>query len=186
MCHSDRELKTSDSRNCCQHKMGGGSSRKGVVEKPCARPPHSTGKLLLQTLATPSTDSAAVGSYLSCSMEGVLTSATTENDPELWRFVYVDGPCKQGETPKKHDLFRLQNTGRKRVIRADGPLLTCVQEGSESSNELFYLLDTAKDGYYFIRSNASNAFLSLGKDTTIMLLADRTAESCHWKLMPSF
>ena len=160
--------------------MGGGSSRKGE-EKPCARPPHSAGKFLLQTLcnASLSTDGAG-GTYLSCSAEGVLTSMTTENDPELWRLSYVEG-----DTATKHDLFRLQNTGRKRILRADGPLLSC-SEGSESSNELFYLLGTPNDEYYFIRSNASNAFLSHSKDGTIMLLADRTAESCYWKLIPSF
>ena len=197
--------------------MGGGISKKNenTMDVPLSkRPPHDTGKFLLHSLVnggnssdgsggtsytTFSTHSVThsltlhlrnTGTYLSLSEDGQLCGAQTENDPELWRLSYENK--SSAEQPKQHDLLRLTNTGRKRVLCVDAvtrTLSSVTDDGSVAApNQLFYLLQAGakEEGFYLIRSNSTLLFLSHTKDNVVTLSSDRHADDVRWKLLPSF
>ena len=176
--------------------MGGGTSKTTNENAPLSkRPPHDTGKFLLHSFVNggTSTTDGSGGLYLSISENGTLCGAPTQNDPELWRLSYLNKPCNDGEQPKQtHDLLRLTNTGRKRVLSVDAvaPQLCSVPDDASATSapdQLFYLLQAGpKDGFYVIRSNSTLLFLSHTKENVVSLSSDRNADDCAWKLLPSF
>ena len=174
--------------------MGGGQSKsQATIDRPLTkRPAHDTGKFLLQSLANEGTSTDGSGGlYLSLSEDGQLCGAKTENDPELWRLTYENLSSNAGKQPTQHDLLRLTNTGRKRVLSIDAVTSQLYSVSTDAINatpdQLFYLLQAgSKEGFYLIRSNTTLLFLSHSKDNVVSLSSDRNANDCCWKLSPSF
>jgi hypothetical protein len=192
--------------------MGGGASKVSNVapkDVPVMRPAHAAGKFLLQTEVN--AVAGGGGTYLSMAADGHVCGATTENDPELWRLAYVEGPCQQGKVPDKHDVFRVLNTGRKRVLTASdgggGMVLGSNPEGGSTDTaaaaaaELFYLSSAlAKSGCYLMRPQAAPTMcLRHGNDGKVELVVAAAAaaaaagagtgvagDDVQWKLQPSF
>ena len=135
--------------------MGGGTSKNFVnnnqiverkprqVIQNCPVIKNHQGKFLLQTLINmgKSTDGSG-GLYLSCNPDGFLVGSTSENDPELWKLLYIDQSSLRNELYLRLFItgrlyFRIFNTGSKRIIHVNNEDLSisCIPyDDTDKSN----------------------------------------------------